>query len=96
MWAFLFVLLNIILNVRSSNNNGADQKRFDGFQENQKCYTNVGENLSSVMNMFSRLWMSNCQHTFVHGEWTGSLPASLMTLTSLVPLPPGHSESCPH
>lgn len=48
-------LLNIILNVRSSNNNGADQKRFDGFQENQKCYTNVGENLSSVINMFSRL-----------------------------------------
>lgn len=45
MWAFLFVLLNIILNVRSSNDNGADQKRFDGFQENQKCYTNVGENL---------------------------------------------------
>lgn len=55
MSAFLFVLLNIILNVRSSNNNGADQKRFDGFQENQKCYTNVGENLSSVINMFSRL-----------------------------------------
>lgn len=46
---FFLVLLNIILNVRSSNNNGADQKRVDGFQDNQRNVIQILEKICQVL-----------------------------------------------
>lgn len=46
---FCIVLPNIIHNVRSSNNNGADQKRVDGFQENKRNVLQMLEKICQTL-----------------------------------------------